>query len=69
MSLTSPLPLTTEKVFEMNLPLNQKSIVIVAVSLAVIVAAGVFTGSRLLALGIAAALFIVTGVYYTVKLV
>ena len=40
-----------------------------AVALAVIVAAGVFTGSRLLALGIAAALFIVTGVYYTVKLV
>ena len=40
-----------------------------AVALAVIVAAGVFAGSTLLALGIAAALFIVTGVYYTVKLV
>ena len=40
-----------------------------AVVLAAVTALGLFTGSVMLAVGLAAALFIVSGVYYTVKLV
>lgn len=40
-----------------------------AVVLAAVTAIGLFTSSALAAVGLAAALFVVSGVYYTVKLV